>query len=415
MMRRIAMMGRAVRHAPETFVAILTITLAFATSLFALLTARWLGPGDRGVVVVAMTTSSLLMLIGSLGAGTGMRVMFHHHPPLAYSRALKVSAQLSVVHLLTASVVGVGTLWLSAGRQDAWVTIAFVLFCVEMLYAYLLRQVLHGAGQHLRAIGADASTAAMQSTAVVVLYVGGSLDLNTVFLILLGGGGVQILLLYRPVAKLRGPTGSESSRLTHILRFSAPAMILSLGQAFVLRGDRLILGILSTPSTVGIYAAAATFSELLTLVPQAVGQVAFRRASVVKDAGSSKRERRTVLIASSVVALMIAAVARPLVSVLLGPLYLPAVPLIFVLLVAGLPLASYIIDSAVLSGLGLLRATSVVTTGGASVLLVGSLCLIPRYGAMGAALASLASYSVLAIGCRLLVSRHTQGVGKVVR
>ena len=84
----------AVRSTEAHVVVAIGVQSAAAT-LFAILTARWLGPSDRGVVVVLMTTSTFLMLVGSFGISTGSRVLLNDSPPLGLTHYLKQARTLS--------------------------------------------------------------------------------------------------------------------------------------------------------------------------------------------------------------------------------------------------------------------------------------------------------------------------------
>src|SRR6266536_1087324 len=78
-------------------VAVNQVALALSLGLFAVVTGRALGPSGRGIVVIFMTLSSLLMLIGSLGTNTAARVRL-----VARGQPLLLEHYLALVVVLSA-------------------------------------------------------------------------------------------------------------------------------------------------------------------------------------------------------------------------------------------------------------------------------------------------------------------------
>src|SRR5450631_167748 len=211
----------------ETRVVLAIGVQAAAAVLFALLTARWLGPESRGAVVVFMTTSSFLMLVGSFGISTGSRVLLNGSPPLGLNRYLKQARGMSLFHLVTAGTVGLLTLWTTGGMPTLWVGVIFVPFAAAQLLCYFQREALHGVGRHRSAMYGEVLTFTFATTAVVVLQVIGKLSLVAVCLVMLGGALAQTVFL---ATRLHG-AGAEQTppfatfSLRQLMKFSLPAMV----------------------------------------------------------------------------------------------------------------------------------------------------------------------------------------------
>lgn len=391
---------------PEVQVTFWMGTLAITSSGFALLSARWLGASDRGVVVILLTTSSFLMLIGSLGLGTGGRVLLHHEQPLSLSTYMAFARILSVSHLITTATAGLAVLWVSNGLPTPVAGICFVLYAVGLLYGYFGREGLHGIGRHVAAMLCDVVPAFFQLSGIVLLNVFEGVTLNRVLLVLVVSAVAQAVLVSW---LLRGFTSELSSHwgLRRAVAFSLPALVTALGQAFVIRGDRLILGTLGTTSAVGVYGVAATFTELLWLAPGAIAQVVFRATSTSRDPGAGSRVRKITLGLTIIGGIIIAFSAEWTIESFLGSGYADAVDLVYILLVAAIPFASYHLDISVINGLGQLRTAGAVTITGSAVLAVGCFALVPSHGAEGAAWASLIAYTTMAIFARRKLSRFS--------
>lgn len=374
---------------------------AFTASLFALLTARWLGPSSRGVLVVFMTTASFLMLAGSLGICTGGRVLLTAVPPLSVNRYLLFARRLSALHILTAVVIGIPILALAKGLPTNLVGVIFVPVAASQLLAYFQREALHGLGHHKAAVFGDVLSSVFQVTLVIALELTHQLDAVSVCLCILVGSVAQnAWLAYRLGLVERAPDVLPPRSFREVLRFSVPALTTTFGQAFVIRGDRLILGILTTSAAVGVYGVAATVTEVLWIIPLGVSQVAFRRASVTRSADAGRVSRNLALAATAGAGLCLAVSVHWIIPLLLGEEYSDAIGLSYILIASVLPMASYQLDVAVLNGLGRLSAAGRVAVAGSVVLLVGCVALIPHLMAKGAAVSSLLAYSVMAILAR---------------
>lgn len=390
----------------EAHVVLAIIVQSTAASLFALLTARWLGPSNRGVVVVFMTTSLFLMLVGSFGISTGSRVLLNGSPPLGLRHYLKQARTLSVVHVVTASTVGLFALAKTGGLPTPWIGAIFVPFAALQLLSYLQREALHGVGHHQTAMYGDVLSFTLQTAAVILLQMTGKLTLDAVCLVILGGAVVQtVVLATRLHSAVQDPPFARLS-LMQLMRYSLPALVTTLGQAFVIRGDRLILGLMAGAAPVGIYGTAASFTEMLGLIPAGMAQVAFRKASLTGTRHAGALGRKIALLITVFACLILALCTKPLVRILLGPAYEEGIGLAYVLILAALPLASYALDVAVLNGLGRLSQSGQATTLGSAILVVGCVLTIPALGAYGAAWSSVAAYTGMAVIARWHLRRE---------
>jgi len=351
--------------------------------------------------VVFMTTTSFLMLVGSLGVSTGGRFLLSAVPPLAVDRYLLFAKRLTGVHVLTSTAIGVPILALAKGLPNHLVGLIFVPVAAAQLLAYFQREALHGLGHHKAAVFGDVLSSLLQISFAIGLHLANMLDVVSVCLCILTGSVAQNFYLAHRLSFVdRAPDVGPVKPFRDVLRFSLPALVTTLGQAFAIRGDRLILGILTSSAAVGLYGVAATLTEVLWLIPLGVAQVAFRRASVTRSAGAGRLSRKLALVVTAGACIFLAATVHWIIPLLLGEAYRDAIALSYVLIAAALPMASYHLDIAVLNGLGRLNAGGRVTVSGSAVLLVGCLTLVPHLMAQGAALASFAAYSLMAILAR---------------
>ncbi len=196
-----------------------------------------------------------------------------------------------------------------------------------------------------------------------------------------------------PLAKLTltRPEASHLLRQSRWLWFTAIAAIL------VLKVDQLMLAYLVNDQAVGIYAAAARLSEVWYLLPVAVMTGYFPRLLAAKQAGSDDYSRTLqqlcdfLLCAGLAAALFITLTADYLVPLLYGQAYIESVEVLVIHVWAGV----FFFTSALVSRWLLIEdalfAAFYVQAAGAVANVGFNFWLIPKYGVVGAAIATVLS------------------------
>jgi O-antigen/teichoic acid export membrane protein len=390
---------------PEVRVVLTLGIQTISATVLAALTARWLGPADRGVLVTFIAASTFLMLIGCAGVPTGGRVLLASR--LSVDRYMSIARTLSLLHLVLAATAGLGILWLSDALPDVEVAILFIATAVSQLFGYFQREGVHGLGFHVTAISGDLLSAIVQIVLVCLAYRIGELNIDAACATVLMGSVAQNLYLGKQIHRIRptAPSVVDQQSFADIVRFSSPAAIGVFCQAFAYRGDRLVLAALATTAAVGIYSVAATIAEVVGLVSMGVSQIVFRRMAATGTGLWYARIRKTTLILTLCGCALMAAASPYIVSHILGPAYDAAIDVSYVLIAAIVPLASYNLDIAALSGLGALEAARRINMVGAGVLLGSCVLTIPFIGIWGATLSTVAAYCLMAVLARREVVR----------
>ncbi len=221
---------------------------------------------------------------------------------------------------------------------------------------------------------------------------------------------LQAVLFF--IASLR-ITGEMTDRrpvsYRELFRFGLPLYPGSLTQHFSIRVDvYLIAALVPDPAApLGYYSMAVTMAQLALFLPLAVSSLFFPHV-----AGSARDDAdRQVPMLSRVTLLLTAGMAILIIpaSVIFIRVFLPAfeasIPPLIVLLPGVVALSLTEVLSSYVAGVGSAGWTSAVKTGSLVVNLVANLILIPRYGIVGAALASLISYTGSAIVITFLAAR----------
>jgi PST family polysaccharide transporter len=167
-----------------------------------------------------------------------------------------------------------------------------------------------------------------------------------------------------------------------------------------MRIDQVMLGAMLGNEAVGIYSAAVRVSELWYVVPASIVASIAPAIVTAREAGpvvyKQKLEQlfRAMVLISYAVTVPMFLVSQPLVVLIFGAEYAAAGPVLAVHVWASLFVALGIASSQYLLLEGLNHVSLQRTAVGAVANVLLNLAWIPRYGALGAAFATLISYAI---------------------
>jgi O-antigen/teichoic acid export membrane protein len=375
-----------------------------STIAVSFLLARFLGPDGRGVYAVLILLPTTLFAIGQLGLTSAMVFRAGRGGSLGDLERHTIGLGLGV----SAVVIGATLLALPVLEKtvlkvapDDLLRLALLALPLRLV-ATLAGSVLYGR-QLFRAYNAILAVQSVLGVLLVVALVGvlaagvpGALAAYLLFLAF----GTVIVLAY--LDRLRRATVESGDRVSAgaLLGYGVRLYPASVGTFFGYRADVFLLGwLLGSPTEIGIYAVAVSLAELVFNVPDAVSTVLFPRIATAEraeaDALAPAMARATVLLTA--LAALALVPAAWLALVLLLPAFIGGMPALLVILpgIVGLSLAKVL--TSYLSGIDRLAPV----TGAAVVSLVvnlgANLALIPAWGIVGAAAASLVSYTAYAV------------------
>ena len=202
-----------------------------------------------------------------------------------------------------------------------------------------------------------------------------------------------------------------------MVRYSAPLMINSLAIPFLYAGDRLLMEELAPAITLSIYDMAAKLAGVLNVIVVQGFQSAFN-AIGLKEHGATgggalhRRTFRHYVVFGGGFALGLSLFAGDALALLLdkdGQALLAAEPYVFPLALGLVGYGLFIIASNILLAREKTRTISLVVVTSALLNLGLNVVLIPTMGAMGASLATLVSYTVLAVGAGV-AAQQSEGI-----
>ena len=376
-----------------------TATAALAT----VIVARLLGPEGMGAYAIAVGFLLFLTTFGTLGLESG--IAYRVSSGVWAPRRAWAETQVAALLLgLLGAATGIGAAFLvpSAFRGVSLslvVVLAFALpFVLSWVYATAVAlasdryevAVLPSLGRAVAPlVGVAALGAAFGRTGAVAALVAASVVAAV----------VALLAIPRRLAAGSGDGGGLRAAGTFGLRTYGANVL----QFLSYRLDLFVLNAVAAGAVVGRYSVAAAVTSLVWLLPRALSTVLLPRLAALSAAGLEERESRDVVEAKSVrhatllvaaSALLLALAIVPLVPLVYGRDFAPAIGLALVLL-----------PGAALLGIANVLMTTVVGRGRPGYSLAGALVstpvtvalyvlVIPPFGARGAAVASTVSYAL---------------------
>ncbi len=371
--------------------------------------ARWMGSFEYGIYVFVWTWVLVLGGLSNLGISTVMiRLLPEYRETgqsdlarglLRYGRLMVLASstvmalaglaglklfgtQLSSYYILPAylALVCVPMITLSdvqdgVGRGRGWMkTALFPPYVLRPLLVLATMGAAHALGWPMVAV--TATGAAIVATWIAAV--------------------VQTLLLQRQLATDL-PAGPATRPPDLWLKTSLPLFAITGSELLLQNTDVLIVSHFLTPEHAAIYFAAAKTMSLVLFIHYAVGSAVANRFSTLNARGDKAELAAFVSDAvrwtfwpSLIAALGILAMGRPLLA-LFGPSFTSGYPVMFVLVLGFLGRAAMGPSEFILTMLGQQRVCAIIIASMAALNIGLCILLVPRFGIMGAAIATATS------------------------
>jgi O-antigen/teichoic acid export membrane protein len=387
-------------------VSVLSIPIGVVSSV---VIARALGPSAKGSFNLATTAASLTaMILGVSGtAGITLAVARGVASPRRLLGVLggfaTAQVPIAVVLLWAISASPLASAVLPVDRSPLMIGMIAVLVAATSALAYS-RCVLLGLRQNVATSWRDlwGQTAAV-FVIVAGLALGALLHQGPSPILILGltivGTLLAIVFMVQALLVIDLPRQGESG-LRKVVGYASPLYAGNLVQFLNYRLDVFVVAAFAGVREVGLYALAVSLGQLLWIMSGSVATVLLPRvaaSSPIEGARQAAQLTRITLLIGVAGAAALALIASPLVHVVYGQAYAEAVPMLLALLpgvvafIAANVLAAYVV------GFGRPRITLIVSLIGLCATLSLDFILIPRLGAVGAAIASTVSYSLSAV------------------
>ena len=385
--------------------------------------ARHLGPSEFGVLSFALSLVLLFGTFWTLGL-SGLIVRELVRDPGREDELLGTLTGLRLIGGVIAFVLAVA-LTVALGQDDT-TRLAVVILMLGVLGLYAFDGIdfwLQAQVRSRHAVVARSVALLIASILNISLIIAGAPLL--LFVVAAGLeyalGGAFLVVAYVAQGGRPRRWRYHGALARSLLTVSWPLILSGVFAAINLRVDQLMLGILDGPEAVGTYAAAARLSEVWYFVPTAIAASVFPAMVRAHTAGGPAYlawmgRLYDLLIALALpIAIGVTILSGPVIALLYGPAYAASAPILAVHIWAG----PFVFMAAALSRWLIAEdrlVFSMIRHGTGAAVNVGlNLILIPRFGGLGAAYATLISYAVASLGaCFLYRPLWAQGRQMVI-
>jgi O-antigen/teichoic acid export membrane protein len=383
-----------------------------ALSLAAMvLIARHLGPDRFGSFAYILGVVAMLVPLTIFGLEViVMRQLVVR--PEDRDRLLGTAIVIRLLGAAAGLVVAVGFVALAGGPEGAT---PWLVFIAALMLPFQALEAFNGhfkAAERMSWVAGPrifvriAAAAGALWLVVTGAGLSGFVALRTLEATMLGATAVAI---YGSIAKGLPRLRFDPALARSMLREGTPLFLSAFGAMIYMRIDQVMLGQLCPADTLGQYSVAVRFYETVLFVPMAA-QAAFYSGLVRAHAADPGRFRAELqhyydVIALSMLglAVVVAVGSAVLLVPMLGAAYAPAIPMVWVL-VASLPFIGVgVARAAMLTIEGWLWTAPLAAALGLVTNVALNLVMIPAWGGIGAACATVASQALSAYGtCYLL-------------
>lgn len=384
------------------------ITSSFAAPLGALVTgpllARTLGPHGRGIVASISAPILLLQLLApmSLGeacayfvsrTGAGRTAMLRRYGTAAFAASLPV----------VGAAVTVLAAFDRADRQHPALFLALSMTVPVVAAQSVLRGVASGMGLFSLVAAETALSALLRTVLVVGLAVGHSLTVASASVVTCAVGpfaGVYLLRVY-----CWPDRGEAAPSYVQVMPFSLRSWAGNVVGIANYRADQSLMIGLTSPTQLGFYAVAVAVAQ----VPVSIAG-SLRGYLVTRGAGNSRSaaltSARLTILASVVGLVLVAALSPWWMPLLYGREFVPSVNALAILCLASLFAIVGNIQASLAAARGRPGLSVVPQLAGAAIGFPTLIFLTPQFGSVGAAVASLSTYLVMAIVSHMVLRRR---------
>lgn len=384
----------------------------------AIVLARYLGPEQFGILSYAISVTAIFASAGHMGlAGLVVREVVREPEEIPKILGTTFMLKLTGMAIGFVLVLGYALAFEEFGSNTFWMLLivaSAIFFQTFDVIEYWFQSQVQAKYPAIAKSCAILLAAALK----VGLILSGAGLLAFAFAHTAQFIVAALILAYLYNSTTRLSVISWQANLAKAKELLGQGWIIYLGSIFAviyMKIDQIMLKWMVGVQEVGVYAVAAQLSEAWYFLPVAVVASFFPKLIKLRDSDNELFNRRLqqlfdfLFLVAVAVAIVVTLIAGPLISMLFGAEYQGAAPVLTIHIWGGV----FIFMRALFSRWILIENAlmfSLITQGMGALFNIGlNFLLIPRYGAEGAAMATVISYAIASYGA-LLVHRKTRPV-----
>lgn len=381
--------------------------------IIAIATSRALGPEGKGAFTILQADVQLLALL--LGANTSSLLYFVASRRFPVERLLglfilviAVGASLGFAVLTPLRSLGYARIVFPAGTESAaylyWVLASYIVHAFSGVFAAVIQGLGEFALANRTALIAAGSDILIFGGLLLQTHMSGrTLDLEAMLTASFASAAARALLWWATFASRNRarPDFKVGDMVVPVLTFSGLSQLAEILNFFNYRLDVWFVEHFRGSAELGQYSVAVGFAQMLWILPAPIQAILFQRTAKhpTGDVETFMRMSRLTTLAVLAAAVPGFVVAGPAITLLLGRAFEPAI-LLFRILLVGTAFASMTkVWAGFISARGFVRYNLYVTTFGLLVTIAFDILLIPRWGGLGASVATTVCYLVISGGC----------------
>lgn len=373
--------------------------------------ARYLGPSQFGEIAYVLSFVAFFSVIAQLGLdGVAVRDIARDGQDSAVVLGTTLRLRLVAGFACWAASIGAMAL-LRPGDREALLLTALASATLVLQAADTVDLWFQSQTQSRRTIAAKAVAYLGASTLKILLIVA---QAPLAAFVAVGVLELALAAAILAWAYRRYPAAArwrfDRARAVALLRESGPYLVAALAVIIYMRIDQLMLRDMVNDRELGLYSAAVPLSTALHFIPMALcTSVAPAMARLrLHDPESYQTAIRHLFSAMWWImiplAALVSALSSPIVSLLYGAAYAPAAPMLAVHVFAGVPVALGVAQSVWIVNEQRNMISLYRTVVGAACNVALNLLLIPRFGGLGAAIATVAAQVTAAVLSNLVLA-----------
>lgn len=392
---------------------LMLVIFGFGTGI---ITARLLGPHDRGLFTLLVMLPQTLVTFAKMGvAQANVYYIRRAKVPVSVvaSNSLILCAVVSVV-LFVAAYFG-GRWFLdpfTEGAPPSYVWLALVLvpfLLIESYFMSILQAVEAFGAYNMQSI--YKAVMSFAGIAFALLVLDGRLWAALMSQVtVLAAANLWLLYQVSRIARFGPRWDREVGK--GVLEFGAKSYVQTLAAHLHHRIDLYLIALLMTPEQVAFYSIAVNMTHPILQIPEAIGTIIFPKLAGSSDEAAHAQTAvtcRHTVFATLVASVVYAGIGSQVMVLFYGERYAPAVPAMFMMLPGIIMIALYQILTRNFTSRNRQQVNIVAATTALGVNAATALMLIPRFGIVGAAMSTALSYTLAATILLVVFVRESGG------
>jgi polysaccharide transporter, PST family len=366
--------------------------------------ARYLGPARFGLLNFAVAFSALFGPLADLGL-QGMIVRELVNRPAARATILGSALRLRLIGGAIAACVCYACILLSRPSSSNSQILVLVVALAFLPQAWDVLDLDYQSRSNSKPVVLVRSASLLVFSAIkIVLIVQGG-DVLWFAIAVVGEAtlsAVCLRMMFRRQNKSLRIGKIDGAEIKYLLQASWPLAVAGLSVMLYMRIDQVMLGQILGDHAVGIFSAAVRISECWYFIPMAIlASVAPTLTAAYQNSAKDYEEKlltfiRLLSVVGVTLACTFTLLARPIIALLYGNNYEGSAPVLAIHAWAGLFVSLGVASGPWFLNNGMTKTRMVYTFVGALANIALNLLLVPRFGPVGCAYATLISYSLAA-------------------